>query len=88
MIYGECVRFASMRWLSQGFLFGASAVGIFHFLRLNWWLAVLSNIPLCFFFYFSLGRVNIAVCIPSGNEECAPGSPKCNFSDFKLMHDT
>lgn len=36
MIYGECLRFTSTRWLSQGFsLRWASAVGNFHFLRLN-----------------------------------------------------
>lgn len=62
MIYGDCLRFTSTRWLSQGFsLRWASAVGNFHFLRLNWWLPVLSTIPVFRFIYFLLGRVNIAV---------------------------
>ena len=49
--------------------------GDFHFLRFNWGLSILSTIPVFFFFNFLLGRVNIAVCIPtSGNEECALAS--------------
>jgi hypothetical protein len=71
MIYGACLRFTSARWLSEGFSFRwASAFGNYHFLRLNGgsWFSVL--FPCVFFFYFSLGRVNIAVCIHSGKEEC------------------
>jgi hypothetical protein len=61
-----------MRWLSQGFsLWWASAAGNFHLLRLNWWLPNLSTIPVCFSFISYFGRVNIALCILSGNEECA-----------------
>jgi hypothetical protein len=87
MIYGDCLRFTSTRWFSQGFsLRWVSAVGNHHFLCLNWWLPVLSTIPVCFFVYFLLGRVNIALCIPSGNEECALAQRQ--FLDFKLMNDT
>jgi hypothetical protein len=52
MIYGDCLRFTSTRWLSQGFsLRWASAVGNFHSLRLNWWLPVL--LFLCVFSFIS-----------------------------------
>jgi hypothetical protein len=63
MIYADCLRLPVRGMVEPVF----SLQMVFHFLRFNWSLPILSTIPV-FFFYFLCGRVNIAVCIHSGNK--------------------
>jgi hypothetical protein len=69
MIHADCSCFTSTRMVEPVFsprLFSMQLVFSTSFF-FNWSLPIISTIPV-FFFYFLLGRVNIAVCILSGNE--------------------